>query len=94
MSPGLLNLLISAGATLVGAVAAFEPERQRRKHEEKPAQIGRLKQAMFTSIEQRNFAMRLKKQFLDPRRADPIRSFSLARAVRKLGPCGHAASRS
>ena len=77
MFPELLDFFSKVGATLVGALIAFELEHARRRRADERERISRMKQALFTLVEQRQFILNFKKQVLDPKKDDPIRSFTI-----------------
>jgi hypothetical protein len=73
----LIDFLVQATATLVGAAAAFALESRRQKRREHRDDIGKVKSALFVLISQRTFLRNLAVQHLDPVKDNPHRSFLL-----------------
>lgn len=77
MDSNLVSFFVQAGATLVGALVAFELERQRQKRSERRQRVNGLHRALFVFVLQRSFMLNIKQQALEPHRTDPFRTFTV-----------------
>ena len=73
----MTEFIVQVIATLLGALAAFELERQRQLRDERRDRIATLRQTLFILMERREFLLNLRRQALDPMQDHQMRTFAL-----------------
>lgn len=73
----VLNFVVQAAATLVGAFTAFKLESRRKQRAERKEQVHSFNRVLFALTQQRTFLLNYENQHLAPNREDKCRAYML-----------------